>query len=273
MEFDAPITVSRRCWREDIGYACDRGRGSGHAMKRHSLDLELQSFGPNVRLALLLIAAGGFFTWIFLEGAREFHSVTAWLFFYLVGACSGLLILRHLVFRVWVHESGILYRGIFGVGEILWRDFDKIYYCTYDITFHFVTLGVFHRLTFITKRGLKLSIGERLYGSGDLAELIQSYTLPEMMRKAVHEFERGAQLDFGAIRLSRKNGVKYQNWWFWHEIRWENLSKYGVSDTHVNLSADNKLLGANIRAEKVANVHVLEELLDRVKKKTLNVAT
>jgi len=242
-----------------------------HTMKRHSLGLELQSFGPSVRLVLVLIAVGGFFTWIFLEGAREFHSRTAWLVFYLIGACSGLLILRHLIFRVWVHESGILYRGMLGVGEILWRDFDKIYYCTYDITFHFVTLGVFHRLTLITKRGLKLSIGERLHGSGDLAELIQSYTLPEMMRKAVHEFERGAQLDCGAIRLSRKNGVKYQNWWFWHEIRWEHLSKYDVSDIRVNLRAANKLFETNISADKVANIHVLKELLDRVKKKTLSV--
>lgn len=131
----------------------------------------------------------------------------------------------------------------------------------------FVALGVFHRLTLLSKRGVKLSIGERLHGSGDLAKLIQSYTLPEMIRKAVHEFERGAQLDFGAIRLNRKNGVKYQNWWFWHELRWESLSKYGASDSHVNLSADIKLLGANIRSEEVANVYVLEERLDRVKNK------
>jgi len=273
MEFDALVAVSRRYWREDIGYACARGRGSSHTMERHSLGMELQSFGPNVRLALVLIAAGGVFTWIFLEGAREFHSVTAWLFFYFVGACSGLLILRHLIFRVWVHESGILYRGIFGAGEILWRDFDKIYYCPYDITFHFVTLGAFHRLRLVTKRGVKLSIGERLHGSGDLAGLIQSYTLPEMIRKAVHEFERGAQLDFGAIRVSRKNGVSYQNWWFWHEIRWENFSKYRVSDTRVNLGAANKLLETNISADKVANIHVLNELVDRVKKKTLSVGS
>ncbi len=130
-----------------------------------------------------------------------------------------------------MHEAGILYRGIFGVGEILWRDFDKIYYCAENITLHLVTLGVFHRLTLITKRGVKLSIGERLHGSGDLAQLIQGYTRPEMIRKAVREFDRGAQLDFGAIRLSRKNGVRYQNWWFWHEIRWENFSKYGVRYT------------------------------------------
>jgi len=51
-------------------------------MKRHSLGLELQSFGSNVRVALVLIALGGFFTWIFLEGAREFHSGTARLFFF-----------------------------------------------------------------------------------------------------------------------------------------------------------------------------------------------
>lgn len=36
--------------------------GARRVMKRHSLGLE---FGPNIRLALVLIAVGGFFTWIF----------------------------------------------------------------------------------------------------------------------------------------------------------------------------------------------------------------
>jgi len=95
--------------------------------------------------------------------------------------------------------------------------------------------------------------------------------LKEMVRKAVSEFESGVELDFGKIRVSRKMGVIYRKWFAWHEIRWQDLTTYGFSDTHVNLKGTRQLLPANIAAEKVANAHVLEELLDGVRKGKVNV--
>jgi uncharacterized protein DUF6585 len=94
-----------------------------------------------------------------------------------------------------------------------------------------------------------------------------------MVRKAVSEFERGVELDFGYVRLQKRKGVTYRKWFAWHEIEWQDLQEYGFSSTHVNFGGASKLLRANIAAEKVANTHVLEELLDRVRKGTLRVGT
>jgi hypothetical protein len=39
---------------------------------------------------------------------------------------------------------------------------------------------------------------------------------------------------------------------------------YGVSDTHANLGGAKKLFRVNIASAKIANVHVLEALLDKI---------
>jgi len=238
-------------------------------MKSQTLGPAWQSFGPNIRLAVALFGIGTLLSSLAYDTARQFHDAIAWIIFYFLSLGFGLLLVRHLVFRLWVHESGISYRTIFGEREIRWRDLDRIYYGSFDIHLHYVPLGTFYRLRLITKQGEKLSIGERLHGANDLADLIQSHTLPEMLRKATHEFENGVPLDFGAIRVSRKDGVIYRKWFAWHTILWENFEFRGTTDAHVRVSDFKKWFGANISAEKVANVHVLEALLDRVKKGAL----
>jgi hypothetical protein len=158
-----------------------------------------------------------------------------------------------------------------GAQEIHWRDIDRIYFGSYEIHVHYIALGTFYRLRLVTKQGTKLSLGERLHSADVLAGQIQGYTLPEMLRKALSEFESGVELDFGKIRISRKKGVRYERWFAWHEIRWEDLTLYGVSDSHVNLGGAKRIFQVNIAAEKIANIHVLEALLDRVRKGTLRV--
>lgn len=242
-------------------------------MKHHLLGSVVRSFGPNIRIGLVLIFLSGIFSWISFLVANEFHGTIAWFFFCFIVVSSVLLIIRHVVFRVWVHESGIVYREIYGRGEIYWRDLEKIHTGASEIHAYHFSLGTFYQLKLKTRKGEKLSIGERLHGTDDLTELVQSYTLPEMVRKAIHQFENNVQLDFERIRLHRRRGVQYRKWFAWHEIRWEDLTVYGVSDTHVNLGGARKLFEVNIASEKVANVHVLEEILDQVRKKRLSVGT
>jgi len=240
-------------------------------MNDRMLGASYHSFGPNFRMTLALVGAGGLFCWLAYEAAVEFHERIAWIVFYVLSVGFGLLAALHLSFRVWVHEGGLVCRGLFVRNTIPWREISRIYFASYDIHAHYVALGTFYRLRLTTKHGKNLSIGERLHGAKDLSELIQSYTLAEMLQKAKHEFENGAELDFERIRISRKAGVKYHKWFRWHEIRWQDLTAYGVSDSHVNLSGARKLFKVNIPAEKVANTHVLKEILDQVRAAKLRV--
>ena len=177
-------------------------------MKHHTLGPVIETFGPHVRISLAFIGIGGLFSWFAFAAASEPPNRAAdWAIFYCVATGFGLLTLRHLCFRVWLHEGGISYRGILGHCEIRWRELDRIYVGAYSIHFHYVALGDFCRLRLITKQGVKYSIGERVHGTESLAELIQGYTVLDMARTAVREFESGVELDFGRIHLHRKNGV------------------------------------------------------------------
>jgi hypothetical protein len=240
-------------------------------MRHHTLGPSFQSFGPHFRISLVLVTIGGLFSWLAFIAAAEFRSWIGWAIFYFVAIGFGLLVVRQLFFRLWLHESGISYRGLLGAHEIHWREIDRIYFGSYEIHVHYIALGTFYRLRLVTKQGMKLSLGERLHSADVLADQIQGYTLPEMLRKALSEFESGVELDFGKIRIGRKRGVMYERWFAWHEIRWEDLTIYGVSDSHVNLGGAKRMFQVNIAAEKIANVHVLEALLDRVRKGTLRV--
>jgi len=240
-------------------------------VKNNTLGPAIESFGPHFRISLALIGIGGLFSWLAFDAAKEEPTRVAWTVFYGLAIGFGLLVVRHLAFRLWLHERGISYRGILGKGEILWRDIDRIYVGAYSIQVHHFALGTFYRLRLITKQGAKLSIGERVHRAETLADSIHSYTLQEMVRKAVSEFEGGVELDFGRIRINRKTGVIYRKWFAWREIRWPDLATYGFSDTHVNLKGAQQMLPANIAAEKVSNVHVLEALLDGVRKGELSI--
>lgn len=239
-------------------------------MNDRMLGPSYETFGPNFRITLALLGFGGLFCWLAYEAAVEFRERIAWVIFYLLSVGFGLLTVIHLSFRVWVHEGGLSYRGIFGHVAIPWREIVRVYFGAYDIHAHYFVLGTFHRLRLVTKSGVNPSIGERVHSAGELGELIRSRTLPDMLQKAKHEFENGVELDFARIRIQRKSGVKYYKGFRWHEIRWGDLTEYGVSDSHVNLGSAKRLFKANIAAEKVANTHVLEEILDRVRAGNLN---
>jgi hypothetical protein len=240
-------------------------------MNDRMLGPSYQSFGPNFRVTLALVGIGGLFCWLAYEAALEFHERIAWIVFYVLSVGFGLLAALHLSFRVWVHEGGLVCRGLFGRSAIPWREINRIYFASYDIHAHYVALGTFYRLRLITKRGKNLSIGERLHGAKDLGELIQSHTLAEMLQKAKHEFENGVELDFERIRISRKAGVKYHKWFKWREIRWRDLTEYRVSDSHVNFKGAKNLFKVNIPTEKISNTHVLKEILDQVRAEKLRV--
>ena len=94
-----------------------------------------------------------------------------------------------------------------------------------------------------------------------------------MLRKASHEFESGVELDFDRIRLSRADGVGYRRWFAWNRIQWQDLTEYGLSESHMNLESAKKFFKVNIAAEKIANTHVLESLLDKIRKGAMSVGT
>jgi hypothetical protein len=88
-----------------------------------------------------------------------------------------------------------------------WLDMERIYFGAYEIHAHYIPLGTFYRLKLVSTHGQKVSLGERIRGADDLAKEIAKFTLKPMMRRAMQSFENAQEIDFGAILVSRANGV------------------------------------------------------------------
>jgi hypothetical protein len=174
------------------------------------------------------------------------------------------MVLRQLSSRVWLHETGISYRGILGHGEMPWLDMDRLYFGSYEIHAHYIPLGTFYRLKIVSTHGQKISLGERVRGGDELAEEIARFTLRPMMQRAMQSFENGQELDFGAIGVSRAEGVSVRKWYADKKISWQEIEGYDHTDAYFKFHRFKKYFAVSVPSGRVANAHVLHALLDGV---------
>jgi hypothetical protein len=163
-----------------------------------------------------------------------------------------------------VYELGISYRGISGYGEIRWQEVERFYFGAYEIHAHYLPLGTFYRLKMISTQGQKISLGERVRRAEELAEKIGKFTFERLLQKALHEFNGGARVDFGAILVSRAEGVTIIKWYADKKMRWDEIAGYDVTSSYLRFHRLNKRFAWDVSSERVANVPVLRALLDSV---------
>jgi uncharacterized protein DUF6585 len=233
-------------------------------LQNYSLGPPVETFGPNWKIVAIVVALGLLFCWLALAVAWDLHDRTAWIVFYALTAAFVALALRHVLPRVWVHETGISFRGLFGQCEMRWQEVERLYFGSYEMHAHYVPLGTFYRLKLVSSHGVKLSLGERVGRADELAERIAKYTFERLLQKAKHELDRGATLDFGPILVSRPEGVKLLKWYADTRIRWEEIVGYDFTSSELVFHRAGKRFAAKVRTEKVPNVRVLRVLLDSV---------
>jgi hypothetical protein len=188
----------------------------------------------------------------------------AWAIFYGLAALYGGMFLRQLSSRVWLHQTGISYRGILGHGEMRWLDLDRLYFGSYEVHAHYIPLGTFYRLTLVSTHGQKVSLGERVRHAKDLAEDIRLLTFKRLMEKAMESFENCQEVDFGAVHVSRKEGVAVKKWYSDTKIPWQAIEGYECTDAYFKFHRFNKRFAVSVSSERIANAHVLRALLDGV---------
>lgn len=127
--------------------------------------------------------------------------------------------------------------------------------------------GSHYRLKLVTTHGQKISLGERIGCVEDLAQTIGKATLERLLEKAVQEFNSDPEVDFGAIFVSRAEGVTIRKWHGDERIRWEEIARYDFTSSHVGFHRFKKPFSVNVGTERVANALVLRALLDGVMRK------
>jgi hypothetical protein len=233
-------------------------------LRNYTLGPPLESYGPNVRITVILVVVGLLFCVPVFAVARELRDPILWAVFYVLAALFAGLAAAHLNFRVWLHETGVSFQGIVANGEMRWREIERYYFGSYEIHATHIPLGTFYRLKLVGIHGQKVSLGERIQRADDLAKRVAHFTLEPMLQKAVRDFENGAQIRFGAISVSRSAGVTVRKWFVDRELQWKEIEGYDITDAYFTFHRFGKRLGLKIASERLANVPVLKALLDGV---------
>jgi hypothetical protein len=233
-------------------------------LQNYTLGPPLQTYGPNIKVTAILAVVGLLLCLLVFAVALEVRDTTAWTIFYILAALYGGTILRQLSSRVWLHETGISWRGIRGQGEMRWLELDRMYFGSYEIHAHYIPLGTFHRLKLISTQGQKVSLGERIRGGDDLAKEIAKFTLRPLLQRATQSFENGQEADFGAVSVSLSEGVTVRKWYADKKIPWQEIEGYERNDVYFKIHRFKKHFAVSVSSEQIANVHVLRALLDGV---------
>jgi hypothetical protein len=234
--------------------------------KSYALDKATSTFGPSVRITGVFGLIGllvGLLAFAFAYGLD--HPI-AWAVFFALVAIMVALAVWQLSFRASVHEGGISCRNIFSFREWAWNEIELVYYSAIEVRTRFIPLGEFYRLRLHNVFGHGMSLSNHFVRHEELSITILQCTSQRLAEKAVNAFNSGSTVEFGAVALNRADGITLKRWWFFKQrIPWQNLARYEVGASSVSLYLRKGFFSEpTVSAGRVANVHVLKFLLDRI---------
>jgi hypothetical protein len=224
----------------------------------------LETYKTNVRMTSFAVGLAFIFCTPLWFATQETDSRTGRVIFLAVLAFFILLILERLTARAYLHDNGLSYASIFSQKEIRWVEVERLYYGAHQVSAHVIPLGTFYQLKLLDQNGQKLSLGDRVGRIAQLAEKIAQYTYEPLLQKATHNFNRGEELDFGLVRVSRSSGLKVKRWSSYTAIPWADLAAYKLDAGNFYLWRVGQKHTNGIPTERIPNAWVLLGLLNTV---------
>jgi hypothetical protein len=227
----------------------------------------LDTYKTNIRMTAFAVILAFIFCIPLWFAARETNSRTARIVFLAVLAFFVLLIAERLTARAYLHDDGISYRSILSQKEIRWVEVERLYYGAHRLSAYLIPLGTFYHLKLLDQNGQKLSLGDRVSRTAQLAEKIAQYTYEPLLRKATDNFNSGEELDFGLVRVSRSTGLKVKRWSRYTTIKWADLAAYKLDAGNFYLWRTGEKHTNGLPTERIPNAWVLLDLLNTVSNK------
>jgi hypothetical protein len=224
----------------------------------------LETYKTNVRTIAYTVALGAIFCTPLWFAAQKNRSAAERFVFLAVLAFFVLVIAERVTARACLHDNGISYRSILSYKEIRWVEVDRIYYGAHQLSAHLIPLGTFYQLKLLDHNGQKLSLGDRVGRVAHLAEKIAQYTYEPLLQKAEQHFNRGDELDFGLVRVSRSAGLRVKHWSSYSTISWADLAAYKLDAGNFYLWRVGQKHTNGIPTERIPNAWVLLGLLNTV---------
>ncbi|MDA2913480.1 PH domain-containing protein [Acidobacteriia bacterium AH_259_A11_L15] len=149
----------------------------------------------------------------------------------------ALLLAWLLSVRVSLHDDGITYRSLFGSKEMRWDEVERFYYGV-SAPQEAVTVSEdeekftsSYSIKPIDSQRRKISFGSwRIRRAKQLGAKLVEHTYAPLLRKAAQLFDSGAELAFGAIRVSRDGGLKVKKAFGFKSIPWKQISEVQIGE-------------------------------------------
>jgi len=237
-------------------------------MRNYTLGPAIETFGPNIRITALFAVGASFICLIAFGVAHETNDVTAWTIFLVVTALLGGAVLWQLSFRAAAHDTGVSSHNIFAAKEMRWHEIERVYFGCHELHAHYFPLGTFYVLKLRSVHGQSLSLSNHIRRAEDLALLISRYTLKPLLEKELQHFQSGQDISFDAIILNSTEGLTLRKLLADKRISWNEIESYTADTSFFEIHLRKRVFSTHrIRAEKIANLHILKVLLDSVMQK------
>lgn len=200
-----------------------------------------------------------------LKPAETYIGVTLGLIALIVGWLSSV--------RLSIHNDGVSYQSWFGSKEIRWENLERYYCSVVRRRYYFIPIGTYYHFKLEGSDGAKLRFGNRVGRLRELADKLARATYPGLFKKAAEEFNRGGEVDFGDVKISKTQGIRIRRirWgglgMKWVEIPWNEVRTYNIQRGrfYVWRRGENKTTGPELR--RVPNAFVLKGILDNIFKR------
>jgi hypothetical protein len=226
---------------------------------------ELETFrGNKIAMALVIILGLGAASLVLAAFISTPPEKGFEIFTLLVLAGPVILFFWLMSIRVTLHSDGISYRSLFGEKEMRWDAMERFYYGATKQSVNFIPVGTYYHIKLVDAEGRKLSFGNRVESPGKLGPKLAEQTYPAIFRKVADQFNSGEEVDFGAIKLSRANGVKVKKLFGYKEIPWNQVSSFAIQSGRFYIWPVGKKRTTGPSLRQVPNAFALQGLLNSI---------
>jgi hypothetical protein len=196
-------------------------------------------FGPPVAthdsnkivvVILGLLAAGAvYFAWLAGQSSGDAAGVV---FCLVIALLFGFWAVWAWKRRVVLHPEGLSYSSLFGEKQMRWDNLTQFYYQATKRSVNFIPIGTYYNFRLVDADGQKIRMGTGLSNGADLAQKLLELTQVPLLRRLATQFDSGADVDCGPIRINRQNGIVVKKLFGKRQLAWSEVQSYAIQRGH-----------------------------------------
>jgi hypothetical protein len=157
-----------------------------------------------------------------------------------------------------LHAEGISYSNLLGEKQMRWDDVQKFYYSATKRSVNFIPIGTYYSFKLVDGSGNKISFGNGIAQPKALGQKLVELTQEPLVKKIAHQFDNGAEVDLGAIKLNREKGLIVKKFFGgWKQVPLNTVHSYSVQSGQFYIWSNDQKLVCSPAIADVANAFAL----------------